>query len=113
MRTLIDFVYRRYIRSKPCIVAVALGRVDECEHGVQACHRDHSGMGGKDVPDHGNLFPACGLHHGEEHSPKMGRKAFEAKYGLDIDAVCAQLEHEDVNGVEWPDEPWGAAVAHL
>jgi hypothetical protein len=46
-RTLIDPKFRNFIREKPCIVAVALDRVDECSNVVEACHNKHSGMGGR------------------------------------------------------------------
>lgn len=110
-RTLIDHVYRARVRELPCVVAVALGRVGECLFRVQACHRDHSGMGGKDVPDHGNLWPGCVKHHGESHT--IGRETFEAKYELDLKAICVRIEDEIENGVEFPDEAWGVEVAHL
>lgn len=110
MRTLIDLEYRAQIRTKPCVVAVALGRVTECLFLVQFCHLDHSGMGGKDVPDRGNGFPGCVKHHDEYHA--HGRKAFEAKYG-DLQAVCELLWHEYIYGVQFPDEPWGTQVAQL
>ena len=109
-RTLIDHAYRRRIRAKPCAVAVVLERVDECLFRVQACHRDHSGMGGKDVPDHGNMWPGCAKHHDEYHN---GSETFERKYVLDLRAICLQIEDEIMNGVEFPDEPWGVEVAHL
>ncbi len=110
-RTLIDLAYRARVRLLPCVVAVALVRVSECLFSVQFCHLDHSGMGGKDVPDRGNGFPGCLKHHDEYHN--IWQEAFEAKYRLDLRAICLQIEDEIVNGVEFPDEPWGVAVAHL
>ncbi len=110
MRTLIDHVYRARVRRLPCVVAVALVRVSECLYSVQFCHLDHSGMGGKDVPDRGNGFPGCGKHHDEYHN---GSETFERKYVLDLRAICLRIEDQIMNGVEFPDEPWGVEVAHL
>ena len=110
MRTLIDHAYRAQVRRLPCVVAVALVRVGECLFRVQACHRDHSGMGGKDVPDHGNLWPGCAKHHDEYHN---GSETFESKYDVDLKAICLRIEDQITNGVEFPEEPWGVEVAHL
>ncbi len=109
-RTLIDHAYRRRIRAKPCAVAVVLVRADECERPVQACHDNHSGMGGKDVPDHYNLWPGCGKHHAEDHS---GRETMEAKYGFSVTEVCQRLGREILEGLDFFDEPYGVEVAHL
>ncbi len=106
-RTLIDHAYRRRIRALPCVVAVFLGRLDQCAFDVQACHFNHSGMGGKDVPDHGNLWPGCLKHHDESHN---GIKTFQRKYRIDLKAVCLRLEDQIANGVQFPREAWGLAV---
>lgn len=110
MRTLIDDVYREFIRGKPCVVAVALGRVNECKWIVQFCHLKHSGMGGKDVPDRGNGWPGCLKHHDESHT---GIKSFERKYRPNLRRVCKILLAEFLHGVELPELPWGHAVADL
>jgi len=69
------------------------------------CHRKHSGMGGKDVPDRANGFPGCSRHHDEYHK---GEQTFEEKYGLDIDAICAKLDQEYEHGTAFLDpEPYG------
>ena len=112
VRTLIDHEYRARVRLLPCVVAVALGRVSECLFRVQACHLNHSGMGGKDVPDHGNLWPGCVWHHEEYH--KIWRDAFEAKYGIgSLKVICLRIQDQIENGVDFPDEPYGVEVAHL
>ena len=111
MRTLVDLDYRARVRLLPCVVAVALGRVTECLFLVQFCHLDHSGMGGKDVPDVGNGWPGCLKHHDEYHN--IWRKAFEAKYRIDLKAICVRIADEILNGVEFPDQPYGVEVAHL
>ena len=109
-RTLIDHAYRLRIRAKPCAIAVALGRVDECEGAVEACHDKHSGMGGKDVPDHYNLWPGCREHHDEDHN---GRQSMEEKYGFGVTEVCQQLGREILDGLDFFDKPWGVEIAHL
>lgn len=114
MRTLVDQAYRRRIRAKPCAAAVGRGRIpdapDDCEGKVQACHDKHSGMGGKDVPDHYNLWPGCKKHHAEDH---RGRRAMEEKYGFNVTEVSQRLGREILEGLDFFDEPYGAAVAHL
>jgi hypothetical protein len=110
-RTLIDPKFRNFIREKPCIVAVALDRVDECSNVVEACHNKHSGMGGKNVPDVGNLFSACMKHHGESHT--IGQKTYRKKYDLDVDGTCVILAAEYELGVCFPAEPWGVKVSYL
>ena len=109
-RTLIDHAYRARIRQYPCVVAVQTGIVSECIPPVQACHVDHSGMGGKNVPDRGNLWPGCAEHHGEHH---QGRKSFELRRGFSLRRIAKRLQREIEDGVEFPDEPYGVKVAHL
>lgn len=110
-RTLIDHEYRKFVRAKPCVVAVAMGHSSDCEFAVEFCHYHHSGMGGKDVPDIGNAFPACLYHHRESHT--IGIKSWQTKYLIQLVIVCIQLETEYRLGVCFPDEPWGVEVSHL
>ena len=110
-RTLIDHPYREFIRSHPCVVAVETGSAADCAFRMCACHFRHSGMGGKDVPDRGNLWPGCHHHHMESHS--SGIKTFQRKYQLDLLGVCVRLLDEFLHGANFINGPYGAEVAHL
>ncbi len=119
-RTLIDHAYREFIRGHPCVVAVETGSAADCKFRMCACHFHHSGMGGKNVPDHGNLWPGCHKHHMESHG---GVKTFQRKYQLhlhrddylddDSPGVCEQLLDEFLHGAAFINGPYGAEVAHL
>ena len=110
-RTLIDLEYRRHVRRYPCVVAVRRGVVKDCLPPVQACHVLHSGFGGKDVPDHYNLWPGCVVHHSEQHH--IGRESFDKKYEFSVREIAERVGREILEGVEFPDEPYGVKVAHL
>ena len=112
-----DRPYRTFIRLKPCVVAVARGSWDECDGVMEFCHDQHSGMGGKDVPDRGNSFPGCSGHHTKRKDSyhQMGRESFEKHHGIDkiggLKGVCAQLDREYEFGVAFLDEePYGAGL---
>lgn len=69
--------YLAYVTAQPCVVC----RERPCE----ACHRKSRGAGGT----WRDLFPGCMRHHREQHD--IGIASFEARYGLDLEAVCAEL----------------------
>ena len=96
----IDQAYRERIRALPCVVGDR-----HCEGPIHACHYRHRGMGSKPVPDQGNLWPGCMIHHDQSHA--MGQPSFEFLYSLDLEALCRRLENEIVHGVTFPDLPYG------
>lgn len=98
--------YRAWIRTLPCVAAVALKTTATCVGAVQFCHLHHEKMGGGAAPDDvGNGFPACVQHHADYH--RIWQRAFSQKYE-DIPELCARLGREYTEGVEFPDEPWAA-----
>lgn len=99
--------FRAWIRSLPCVAAVALKSTATCVGAVQFCHLHHEKMGGGAAPDDvGNGFPACVQHHTEYH--RIWERLFSEKYG-DIAELCGRLGHEFLHGVSFPEEPWAAA----
>jgi len=79
-----DDAYRDYIRSQPCVVGL------ECFGGTEFCHVKHAGMGGCNVPDHGNAWPGCRKHHQQSHN--WGVETFQRKYGIDLCDIARKLE---------------------
>lgn len=69
---------RDYVRSLPCVVP-------RCPRPPEACHVKTKRLG----HDRRNLYPACHLHHAEQH--QHGIRTFEAKYGLDLADVAAAV----------------------
>lgn len=79
-----------WVRLQPCILAgltAATGfRMHECLGPVEASHireEGHGGMGTK--PSDFDTLPKCQWGHNRYH--KMGRRAFEQFYGIDLDAL--------------------------
>jgi hypothetical protein len=79
--------------------------VDACSGPVQAAHAIARGMGGA-KGDRRQLVPLCALHHEEagEGSRKAEqpskRAAFEARYGLDVQAEAERIAVElDARGL--------------
>ena len=52
---------------------------------VHAAHVTSRGAGGLAC----DLVPLCGYHHAEEH--RAGHETFQAKYGVDLEALAARL----------------------
>ena len=87
--------FRAYVRIHPCVACqklcgncgakcVGVGRCVGVP--VDACHTENNGMSSKG-PD-SSCAPGCRKHHREFDA---GRKAFEAKYGVDMKAVSVEL----------------------
>ena len=74
-----------WIRSLPCSI-----RGCTCRTGTQAAHvRMNTGGGmGMKPPDRWTA-PLCHEHHHEQH--QIGHAAFDAKYGIDLRALAAEL----------------------
>lgn len=91
--------HRRYIRTLTCVVPgctevrwppVALGAVVEC------CHLRMGTDGGAGMkPTDWWTFPACSVHHAEQH--RIGEPAFQRKYALDLRAICLGLARESTD----------------
>lgn len=98
--------YRVWIRTLPCVAAVALRTTAHCIGRIQFCHLKHEKMGGGAAPDDvGNAFPACAQHHDEYH--KLWTRLFSAEYG-DVADVCARLGAEFTGDLSFPEEPWAS-----
>jgi hypothetical protein len=70
-----DPAYRKWIAGHECILC---GMPSEC------CHFRNRRMWG----DHANCFPCCHYHHIEVQH-RIGIKSFQARYNLDLAAICA------------------------
>ena len=103
--------FRRFVRSHSCVAADRdwvlwsngryLAAAPNCrklmwEGVMEFAHFHHSGMGGKDVPDVGNGFPACTGHHHEFHT--VGVESFQIKYDLNLPDLCAALARHFEHG---------------
>jgi hypothetical protein len=89
-----DPAYRAWLHSKPCA----------CGCGRMPCHAAHTQNGGMRMkgPDSScvPLYPAC--HTGGPLSYDFGRRAFEARHGVDMRAIAARYyaEYLAERGVE-------------
>lgn len=84
--------HRRYIRSLQC-VAEGCGEVRWLTAVVECCHlRSGTDGGGSLKPSDWWCFPACSVHHREQH--QIGEPAFQAKYKLDLRAICLGLARQ-------------------
>lgn len=70
--------YHRWIGTWPCLLANA-----SCWGTVAGHHVRSVGAGGE---DYANEIPLCTFHHGVIEA--KGRLTFEARYGLDLEAVA-------------------------
>ena len=100
-----DQSFREFVRRLPCVVCLkpTLGG-DPCHLHTKRVSGDwleHDGELG------GNIFPACRLHHGAQHSE--GISTFASKRGLDLAAVCLLIGRAYQRG--WSAD--GLAVAAL
>lgn len=83
--------YFDFVRSRWCLAGVrevggALVGAEGCFGPHQVAHVKSRGAGG---PDFGNVVSLCLAHHYEEHT--IGRKSFEARYGLDLKTAAANI----------------------
>jgi hypothetical protein len=75
----VDEAYRDYIRGLPCCVSGL--------YPVDPAHVKSRGSGGADL---GNMVPL--VHHlHRELDHQIGRREFEAKYGVDLAAIARNL----------------------
>lgn len=76
----------QFVRGFLC----AAHKSDDCNGPIHAHHVSHAGeaaMGQKVGDDH--AVPLCAVHHDEVH--RIGRETFEARHGIDLNAVAAKL----------------------
>jgi len=113
----VDHAFRAWIRTLPCVVAVANEsnvQPHTCLGRVQFCHVIHAGMGGCNAPaDVGNGWPACAAHHTEAHL--KGLETFRARHQLPPIATLAEHLGHQYRGLEfgapmYPDD-WAQLAA--
>lgn len=101
-----DASFREFVRRLPCVVCL------EPTLGGDPCHLHTKRVAG-DWLEHdgelvGNIFPACRLHHGAQHSE--GIYTFASKRGLDLDATVLLIGTAYQLG--WSADGLGAAALH-
>ena len=69
-----------FIRSLPCVIP-------GCKRKAEAAHIGPRGLSQK--ADYNRTVPLCAHHHREQH--QLGRRRFEAHYGVDLNAVIERL----------------------
>jgi hypothetical protein len=99
-----DESYREFVRRLPCVVcrAPTLGG-DPCHLHTTRRFGDWLELDGELV---GNIFPACRLHHREQHSD--GFERFAGARGLDIAEFCKLIGRAYRLG--WSTDGLGSAV---
>lgn len=76
--------HRKFIRSLYCVVPGCVKINGEC------CHLRLSTDGGGSLkPSDWWTYPGCSEHHAESH--RIGEASFQAKYKLDLRAICLAL----------------------
>jgi hypothetical protein len=102
-----DESFREFIRRLPCVVCI------KPTLGGDPCHLHTSRVSGdwleQDGELVGNIFPACRLHHGAQHSE--GIYTFPSARGLDLDAVCSLIGRAYRRG--WSADGLGAAAVRV
>ena len=99
-----DGSFREFVRRLPCVVCI------KPTLGGDPCHLHTKRVAG-DWLEHegefaGNIFPACRVHHGAQHSE--GISTFANKRGLDLDAVCLLIGRAYQHG--WSADGLGSAA---
>jgi len=99
-----DESYREFVRRLPCVVCCAptLGG-DPCHLHATRRFGDWLELDGELV---GNIFPACRLHHGAQHSE--GIYSFPSSRGLDLDSTVLVIGRAYQRG--WSADGLGAAA---
>ena len=79
--------HHAWIRRLACVVPQCLAMRVEC------CHLRLGTDGGTSIkPSSWWTYPGCSIHHAESH--RIGEASFQAKYGLDIRAICLALARQ-------------------
>jgi hypothetical protein len=102
-----DESFREFIRRLPCVVCCrpTLGG-DPCHLHTSRVSGDWLEVDGELV---GNIFPACRLHHGAQHSE--GIYTFPSARGLDLDATVLLIGKAYRLG--WSADGLGAAALRV
>jgi len=90
----VDFDYRRFLRTLPCCVCQHLGEQQLTR--TEAHHVHTRGAGGGDD----TVAPFCAAHHRLWHL--LGRKSFQARVGFDPTVTAARL-WADWRAQGWPE----------
>jgi hypothetical protein len=102
-----DESFREFIRRLPCVVCI------KPTLGGDPCHLHTSRVSGdwleQDGELVGNIFPACRLHHGAQHSE--GIYTFPLARGLDLDATVLLIGRAYRRG--WSADGLGAAALRV
>lgn len=79
-----DESFREFVRRLPCVVCLAPTlRGDPCHRRAKRRFGDWTEVDGSLV---GNIYPACRLHHGEQHN--AGIETFAATRSIDLVEIC-------------------------
>jgi hypothetical protein len=99
-----DESFREFIRRLPCVACIKPTLAgDPCHLHTSRVSGDWVELNGELV---GNIFPACRMHHGEQHSE--GIYTFPNARGLDLDVVCSLIGDAYRRG--WSADGLGAAA---
>lgn len=82
--------HRKWVRGHFCSVPLCP------ETNIECAHVDYAGIGPEKKFLGGKCadwltIPLCSIHHAEQHSAKMGWRAFEAKYGINAENIAHDL----------------------
>lgn len=92
-----DPAFIAWIREQPCILAGVPGH--RCVGSSDPCHFPSRGAGGDDR----SVYPGCRAAHDEEH---RGAETFQAKYGINLPAICAAHRLRYLDGDHFKDLPF-------
>lgn len=93
--------YLQFVRGHECVVAAGdWGLASPCSGRMEACHVRSGTDGGMGVkPSDCFTFPACTIHHAEQH--RIGEQQFARKYGLNLRQIADQLWTRSPHGKKW------------
>lgn len=87
--------FLKWLRGRNCAI-----NSPACCWAIEAAHCDHGGdkgMGTK--PSDRFAIPLCGRHHDRQHT--LGRKTFEARYGIDMLAIASEYWRQWPGRIAW------------
>lgn len=92
----------QWLRGRPCLLAGKAAH--ECSGQMEASHSDADGMKGVGLksPDF-HAVPLCSAAHQEKD--RIGRKSWEAKYGVDHFAAGREYGRLSPHRARWSDIP--------
>lgn len=104
--------YLAWIRRLPCILR-RLGCVCEVTYPVESHHVGHFGRARE---NDFNAIPLCALGHHREGPfavHRLGRKAFESRFGIDLDAEVRRLNEQWIAEAQQNADLMRKLTAHL